>query len=117
MALPARKFEFEMERIVEQRTALEERVDHIQKDVGELKTDVRRIESKFDAKFGELSKSLSEHRLETEKSFGALRLELRTEVGSLRSDMKAMHASLVKWMVATLLGTASVAIGVAAFLK
>ena len=104
---------------MEQPGFLEDRVERLQRDVAEIKTNTSRIDSKFDAKLGELDKSLTAHRLETrdsisalrsdmqanqvesEKSFGALRVELLTmqvkaekSFGDLRADMKGMQAML-----------------------
>jgi chromosome segregation ATPase len=81
MSVAARKIE--VEHMVNERTALDEKVDHIQSDVAELKGDVKRIDA-----------SLAEHRVETEKSFGkvreeisALRNDVTKEIGSLRADI------------------------------
>jgi hypothetical protein len=47
MALPATKFD---EGFMDERTAkLESHVEHIQKDIGEIKLDIRRIDAKVDA--------------------------------------------------------------------
>lgn len=106
MAIPVKRIELELEKSMEQRSALEERVEHIQRDVAELKTDVRRVES-----------SLTEHRIETEKSFSALRVETKESYGSLRAEMKAMQVSFIRWMLGTALCLATLIVGVAKFLS
>jgi hypothetical protein len=99
MSVPARKIELEHK--MNERSALHEKVDHIQSDVTELKADVKRIEARLDHKIDAVDEkvdavaaSLAEHRIETERSFGKVREEISTlrndltkEVGGLRSDM------------------------------
>ena len=80
---PARHFE--TERTMNPRTALDEKVDHIQSDVEELKSDVRELRTKIDA----VSADLAEHRVETERSFGALRAEMAAGFGAVRAEMAA----------------------------
>jgi hypothetical protein len=106
MSVPARKIELEHK--MNERSALHEKVDHIQSDVTELKADVKRIEARLDHKIDAVDEkvdavaaSLAEHRIETERSFGKVREEISTlrndltkEIGGLRCDMAKEVGSL-----------------------
>ena len=73
MAMPARKLE--VEEFMEPRTVLEERVHHIQKDVAEMKGDIRRLDEKLDSVRTELKAEIS-----------AVRTELKDEITSFRRE-------------------------------
>lgn len=116
MAAAARKIELEPR--MHERTVIEEKVDHLQKDVTEIKADVRRLDGKIDA----VSASLSEHRLETEKSIGKLRDETKDSIAALRNEMKESfaklhgnHTSQIAWTVSTVIAAAGAAFTAAKF--
>jgi|GEM_PF-2171860 len=73
-----------------ERTIYDEKIEHIERDVTELKADVRRIDAKVDA----VQASLTEHRIETKEAIGTLRIEMKDEIGSLRDEMKDEIGSL-----------------------
>jgi hypothetical protein len=117
MSVAARKIEVEHK--MNQRSALDEKVDHIQSDLTELKADVKRIEVRLDGrvdaveeKVDAVAASLAEHRVETEKSFGkvreeisSLRTDLTKDVNTLRNDLTKEVGSLrveIKDVVAAL---------------
>jgi phage shock protein A len=85
MALPVRSLE--LEDPLEERVArLEANVEHIQKDVAEMKIDIRRLDNKIDSvkdsvtalalkmeqSFAAVEKSLGEMRVSAEKAFSRL---------------------------------------------
>jgi chromosome segregation ATPase len=74
MSVPAQRIGVEHK--MNERTVLDEKVDHIQRDVTELKAEIKRVDAKLDKKVDALATNLAEHRLETEKSIGALRVEM-----------------------------------------
>jgi chromosome segregation ATPase len=78
MLVLARKIE--MEHKMGERTALDEKVDHIQRDVTELKADVKRVEVKLDEKFGALDAKVDQR-------FGSLDAKLDEKVGALDAKM------------------------------
>jgi hypothetical protein len=72
MAAPAQKVI--SERSMEEHTVrFEERVDRLQSDMAEVKSDIRRIDTKVDA----VKDSLATHRVETKDAIAGLRLEMR----------------------------------------
>jgi flagellar motility protein MotE (MotC chaperone) len=71
MTVPARKFA--EDDFMQERTALEERVDHMQRDITELKADFRRLDAKVDA----VKDDLTAHRIETRDAIATLRLDLK----------------------------------------
>jgi hypothetical protein len=91
MAAAARKIEMEPQ--MNERTVLDEKVDHIQKDVTDLKTDVRAVIA-----------GLAEHRLETEKSFGKLREEMRESFAAVRTEMASAIGAVRNDMTAAIGG-------------
>jgi len=75
MAVPARRFE--VEAFVEERIArLEEKTDHIQSDITEMKTDIRRIDAKVDA---------------VRDSVAVLRVEMKDLEGRMRDSFAALN--------------------------
>jgi hypothetical protein len=66
MSLPARKLQ--AEEFMAERTVLDEKVDHIQSDVSEMKKDIRRLDDKIDAVRREI-------------------LDVRVKIGNVRVDM------------------------------
>ena len=79
------------EHTVNQRTALDEKVDHLQSDVDELKSDVKDLRKTIDV----VRTDLAEHRIETEKSFG----KVREEIGALRTEMVKEIGALCAEMI------------------
>jgi hypothetical protein len=73
MSLPARKYEPEI--VVEERIArLEATVDHMQSDVTEIKSDIRRLDSKIDSRFDSLKDSLIALERHVRDGFESLRV-------------------------------------------
>jgi hypothetical protein len=70
MGMPALKLEFEETTVEERSTNLEPAVHHIQSDVTEMKSDIRRLDAKFDA----VMASISSLAILTEKGFLKLTL-------------------------------------------
>jgi hypothetical protein len=64
-------------------TLLDEKVDHLQKDVTEVKSEVKRLNAEF-----------VEHRLQTELAFSAVRTELKDSIASVRVELKDSIASV-----------------------
>jgi hypothetical protein len=89
MSFPARKIE--MEHKMYERTALDEKVDHIQSDVTELKADVKRLEAKVDEKFGTLSSKMDEKigalDSKVDEKFGTLSSRMDEKIGALDSKL------------------------------
>jgi hypothetical protein len=102
MAVPAEIIEWEYQ--MTQRTVLDEKVDHTQRDVADLKADVKRLDAKVDTKVDALSASLTEHRIETEKSFGKLRVEMRD-----------YHWSQIVWLVGAVIAAVGAAFTIAKY--
>jgi len=123
-----------LEPIMSERTFLEERVDHIQQDLSEVKADVKRIDAKLDATNRELAltrveteKSLGAARAETaalrvdmERGFGQLRAEMMAGFAALRAEIAALASKhsdgriqLLMWMAGTAISAAMLAVGVA----
>ena len=122
--MPATARKFELEPQMQERTVLDEKVDHLQEDITGLKADVRRIDAKIDAKFDSLSTSLSEHRLETEKSFAKLRDETKESISALRIEMRDTLAKClstrnaqIAWTVSTLIAMAGVTFTIAKYVS
>lgn len=91
MALAARKIEWETT-TMDDRTALEEKVENIANDVTELKSDVKRIDH-----------SLNDHRVETQRSFGEVRQSISDLRGELKQDIADVRGE-IKHEVGTLRG-------------
>jgi hypothetical protein len=87
MAVPARKFETELE--MQAHTVLDEKVDHLQKDVTEIKSEVKRLSAEF-----------VEHRVQTERTFAAVRTEIRDSIAAVRIALKGEIAALRNDMTA-----------------
>ena len=103
MAIAARKIE--MEPTMHEQSALEVKVDHLQKEVSGLTTNVQRLDTRVNA----VHDSLVEHRIETERSFGkvraeiaALRNEMTASIGALRDETKESIAALRNDMTAAI---------------
>jgi Skp family chaperone for outer membrane proteins len=140
MAVPARKIQVGFP--VNERTALEEKVDHIQSDVAGLRTDVKRIEAKldsktdaldakldsktaaldakFDSKTDALMAELTKHRIETERSFAKLREDMTKGFGDLRVEIKDAiekfrigRNAQIAWFIGTVLTATGMALAAA----
>jgi Skp family chaperone for outer membrane proteins len=89
MLVLARKIETEHK--MGERTALDEKVDHIQRDVTELKSDVKRVEAKLDEKVGALDAKVDQkfHALETkmDQKIGALDAKADQRFDTLETKM------------------------------
>lgn len=80
MAVPARKFEVEI--TMQDRIAwLEEKTDHMRSDIADIKTDIRRMDAKFDGKIDALKgnidtlkETVNAHRVETKDAFAKLQV-------------------------------------------
>ncbi len=118
MSMPARRIEWEP--AMNERTTLDEKVEHIQNDVTDLKADVKRIDA-----------SLTEHRVETQKSLATLRDETKGAIATLRGEMKDGFAAVrgemrdgfaefrrhrngqIAWMIGTVIAAVGAACAVA----
>ena len=85
---------------------LDEKIGHLQKDVTEVKADVRRLDAKIDSVSNSLSAQLSEHRLETERAFGKLRMEMKEALERLGNN----RVSHIFWMIGTMITATGVAL-------
>jgi uncharacterized protein YydD (DUF2326 family) len=93
MAVAARKFERETS--MEARVArLEEKTDHIQSDVAEIKADLRKMDAKFDGKIDELKKDVSALRVEMKDSFTKVQGEMKDSFAKIQGEMKDSFAKL-----------------------
>ena len=92
MAIAARKIE--MEPTMHEQSALEVKVDHLQREVSGLTANVQRLDTKVDA----VHDSLVEHRIETGRSFG----KVRAEIAVVRDEMKDSIAALRNDMTASI---------------
>jgi peptidoglycan hydrolase CwlO-like protein len=97
MSFPARKSETKMPTPSE-RTVLEERVDHIQRDVTDLKETARRVDEKVDKVQAELSD---------------FKTKVATDLGDIKAQIKGLEASMIRWMISLFVTSAGVASGVA----
>ena len=93
MAVTARKFERDTS--MEARVArLEEKTDHIQSDVAEIKADLRKMDAKFDGKIDELKKDVSALRVEMKDSFAKVQGEMKDSFARLQGEMKDSFSAL-----------------------
>jgi len=97
MAFPARKFQ--AENFIEARLArLEERTEHIQRDVTEMKVDIRRLDTKIDA----VKDSV---------------VALAGRIGSFEAKISAVETSIIKWIIGTVIAVAALAFAIAKFVS
>lgn len=105
MSFPARKLQ--AEEVMAERTVLEERVEHIQKDVADMKKDLRRLDDKVDA----VRVEVTNVRADLTAAIGAVRTDLTAEIGSVRTELAAFRSDVkesigeVKTQIASILGT------------
>ena len=105
MSFPARKLQ--AEEAMAERTVLEERVEHIQKDVADMKKDLRRLDDKVDA----VRVEVTNVRADLTAAIGAVRTDLTAEIGSVRTELAAFRSDVkesigeVKTQIASILGT------------
>jgi uncharacterized coiled-coil protein SlyX len=86
MSLPARKIQAEI--YMAEQAVLEERIEHIQKDVAEIKQDIRRVDGKVD---------------QVAKDLAAVETKLTAAIGSVKAELTATLISLVKWMIGSII--------------
>ena len=101
----------EREHPMAERTVLEERVDYIQRDVAELKVDVKRI----DATLTEMKESMGELRAEMKEAIGDLRVDMKDSLLAIHLKLSEFHHSHIKWTVGTLIAAVGMAFMVAKF--
>ena len=80
MACPARQVEVEHEMQVH--TVLDEKVDHLQRDVSEVKSDVKRLDA-----------SLVDHRIQTAASIAKLSDETKESFAAVRGEIDSVVKS------------------------
>jgi chaperonin cofactor prefoldin len=106
MAVPARKFDVEDSMETDERLGrLEERTQTLQRDVGQITSNLTRIEEKLDARFDGLSiavSSLTAKVSEFEPKFEAI-------AASIDAKLSGRENRFLKWMIATVLTSASAA--------
>ena len=88
-----------------ERTVLDERVEHIQNDVTEMKKDIRRLDEKIDA----VRADVANLRSEVKESIG----EVKTQIASILGTTKASEIALIKWMTGIVLSAIGVASAIA----
>lgn len=92
MAVLARKTE--AENPMEARlTRLEERTEHIQRDISEMKGDIRRVDSKLDA----------------------FKDSVEARFAALMEKMSSIETTMIKWMIGTLIAAVTLAFAIAKF--
>ena len=72
---------------------LEERTEHIQRDVAEIKGDIRRIDSKLDA----------------------FKDSVDARFAALMEKISSIEASMIKWMIGTVIAAVTSAFAIAKF--
>lgn len=120
MATPAKNLE--ARGFMQTKTVLEERVDHIQRDVADMKGRIGKLEEKAEA----IKDSVAALRTDLTAAMAAVKSDLtkhihsvETKVGSLQADLNAVRAeikqanlTLVMWMIGTMLALATLAFGI-----
>jgi septal ring factor EnvC (AmiA/AmiB activator) len=129
MSLPARKIQAEV--FMAEQAVLEERIEHIQKDVAEMKQDIRRVDGKVD----QVARDVANLRTDMTAAIGALdtkfaaaigtlETKLTEAMGSMKTELTAAigaadtrHAetlvSLIKWMIGTMIAGVAAASAIA----
>ena len=106
-----------------ERSVLDERVEHIQNDVTEMKKDIRRLDDRIDAvrvevanvrtdltaAIGTVRTELAGLRSEMKESIG----EVKTQIASILGTVKASENALIKWMTGIVLSAIGVASAIA----
>jgi len=105
MSLAAKKSETNVPMPTEH-AVLEERFDHIQSDVTDLKQNLRRVEGKVD----NVQSELKDFKAQVANDFGDLKSQMATQFGEIKAQMKALEASMIKWMVGTMIAATSLAV-------
>jgi len=98
-----------------ERTVLEERVDHIQGKVVELKEAVRQVDQKVDnvqADVNRLRSEVGDFKAKVANDFGDLKSHMATQFGELKAQIKGLEASMIKWMIGTVITATSLAVAV-----
>lgn len=98
---------------------LEQQTGTIQRDVAEIKADLRRLDGKIDAVKDSVG-SLTVKVATIESKLGAMedRFDAKFEAMETRFDAKlsAMESAMIKWMVGTLIAAVALAFAVAKFI-
>lgn len=91
---------------------LEERIDHLQKDVSQIQQDVRRL----DGRMNEMQKEIGTVRVEVadvRTMVAHLETKLTGAIGSLEAKITAMLSNWFRWIVGIALGAITVASSIA----
>jgi predicted nucleic acid-binding Zn-ribbon protein len=91
---------------------LEERIQHIQSDVAELKQDGRRLDGKIDgvqADVNSLRKELGDFKADVARQFG----EVRTLIAQLEAKMMQMESRMIRWTLGAIALSSSIAFSLA----
>ena len=128
MALTARRIE--VENPMDARLArLEERTEHIQRDVAEIKGDIRRTDSRMDAFRSSVDTKLDTLKDTFNHKSDAVRNSLEAKVGALDGrldDVKdsvtaltekigTSETSMIRWMIGTVIAAVTSAFAIAKF--
>ena len=92
-----------------ERTALEERVEHIQNDVAEIKKDIRRLDDKIDGLGNELRNKIDDLGNELRNRIDVV----RTEIASLALKVTASENAILKLMIRVVIGAVGTASAIA----
>jgi archaellum component FlaC len=129
MSLAAKKSETKMPMPIEH-AVLEERVDHIQGEVAELKQAVQRVDAKVDNVHADLNRLRNESgdfkakvandfgdlKTQMATQFGEVKAEMASQFGELKAQMKALEVSMIRWMIGTMVSATTLAVTIAKLL-
>jgi archaellum biogenesis protein FlaJ (TadC family) len=97
---------------VERPMIAEERMERLESDVAELKTDVKALSARVDESPVSNAREFGSLKAQMEKGFGELRAELQKELGALRADSEKQFGELRTsiesaklWMLVTGVGS------------
>lgn len=114
MAVAARRFEPEQSMELEPHLArLDERTEHIQRDVNQLTVDMRRLDAKIDSKIDAVRDSITS--LAEKVTSGDTKASDR--IAALEVKLSAVEVSMIKWMIGTATTLTALVFGIAKFVS
>jgi chromosome segregation ATPase len=139
MAVPAARFDVEHSMEVEARLArLEDRTETIQRDVAEIKADQRRLDAKIEAKFDAVNARIDGLDAKLDAKIDGVNAKIDTKidavnkridgvkdsisalaekVASFDGKLSALEASMIKWIIGTIITSMALAFGIAKFVS
>lgn len=99
---------------------LEERTEHLQTDVTEIKSDLRRIDVKLDAvkdSVSSFAKSVAAFEPKLDAVAASFEAKVAAQGFSFEAKLNAMEAGIVKWMIGTLIAATASAFAIAKFVS